>query len=256
MIDACSQITKEEVEAALGRTVMEPTRGEELVSRREGTLNSSCMFGSDEGFASLDIKQQSPTSTIAWNATRSYRELKDLIKGGAGQSSVRLEEVNGLGADAFAQIREEAGNHETTELRVLIKRAILTIRVNALASTSTLEVAKTLAGKVISRLGMSDSDILVATPDTSATEPQSEAKSDKDERLKSSKDSQTERASAKKVERSSAKKDTKATSARNSKSVSRRATEPSSKVSRNSTRRTTDRVKKEPPKTTKTRRRS
>ena len=250
-IDACSQITREEVEDALGRTVMEPTRGDELVSRREGALTSSCMFGSNEGFASLDVKQQDPASTTAWNAARSYGELKGLIfNGGGGQSSGRLEKVAGLGVDAFARTKEETVNYETTELRVLSKRTILTIRVNALASTSTLEAAKTLAGKVLSRLESYESNIIVAAPETPPTAPKDSAKVDKDERLTSSKRSKTEPKGAKKVERESERKATKTASSKGGKDVSRRrANEPSAKVSQKSAKRTADRGKKETRKT-------
>lgn len=249
-IDACSQITKGEVEAALGKTVMEPTRGDDLVFRKEGTLTSSCMFGGNEGFVSLDIKQQAPASTIAWNAARAYEELKSLIiKGSGGQSSARLEEISGLGADAFAQTREEAENHETTELRILSKRTILTLRVNTLASTSTLEVAKILAGKVISRLQMYEGDVIVAKPETPSTTPKPEPDSDRDRRLKSQEGSRSERRSAKKVERASEQKSGKVASARGGKSVSRRANEPSSRVSQKSATRTANKGKKETTKT-------
>ena len=39
-LDVCSQLTREEVEAALGRPVKEPMRGSDLTSRRSGTLTS------------------------------------------------------------------------------------------------------------------------------------------------------------------------------------------------------------------------
>lgn len=243
-IDACAQITREEVEAALDGTVMEPTRGDDLVSRKEGTLTSSCMFGSDEGFVSLDIKQQNPASTTAWNAARSYEELKELIiKNGEGQSYARLEEVTGLGAAAFAQTSEEANNHETTQLRVLVKRFILTIRVSAMASTPTLEVAKILAGKVLPRLETYEGDAIVATPSTT---PKPAVKLNEDERLQSQKGSQMEsKKSAKRDERAPVQKATKATPVRGDKRASRRANEPSSKSSQKSANRTVGRVKKE-----------
>ncbi len=245
-IDACSQITKGEVEAALGKTVMEPTRGDDLVFRKEGTLTSSCMFGGNEGFVSLDIKQQAPASTTVWNAARAYGELKSLIiKGSGGQSSARLEEISGLGADAFAQTREEAENHETTELRILSKRTILTLRVNTLASTSTLEAAKTVAEKVMPRLESYEGTLIVAAPDTKATAPKPTAKPDADERLKSSKGSQTaQKKSAKQVERPSTEK-----ADRGGKRVSRRAEKQSSQVSRKSANRNANRGKKEATKT-------
>ena len=243
-IDACAQITREEVEAALDGTVMEPTRGDDLMSRKEGTLTSSCMFGSDEGFVSLDIKQQNPASTTAWNAARSYEELKELIiKNGEGQSYAKLEEVTGLGAAAFAQTSEQANDHETTDLRVLVKRFILTIRVSALASTPTLEVAKILAGKVIPRLETYGGDAIVATPSTT---PKPAVKLNEDERLKSEKGSQVEsKKSAKRDERATVQKATKAASARGDKRASRRANESSPKSSQKSANRTVGRNKKE-----------
>ena len=259
-IDACSNITREEVEAAIGRTVMEPTRGNELVSRKEGTVNSSCMFGSDEGFVSLDIKQQDPASTIAWNASQAYKELKDLItEGFSGQSSVKLEEVTGIGSSAFAQTNEDSGNYETTELRVLIKPAILTIRVSTPAPPSPLEAAKTLAGKVVSRLERYEDDTVIAAPDSQATEPQPKAKSDEDQSRKSPKGTQVDQKSKKETERTSIQKSGKAASANGNKGVSRRTDEPSSKGSQKSTKRTADSSKKETKKTarpsTKTRKR-
>lgn len=249
-IDACSHITREEVEEAVGRTVMEPTRGDELVSRREGTLNSSCMFGSDEGYVSLDIKQQDPSSNIAWNASQSYRELKELIvEGFSGQSSVRLEEVNGIGLSAFAQTNKDAGSYETTELRVLVKAAILTIRVSVPSPPPTLEAAETLAGKVVPRLEKYEDDAPVAAPDLQATEPKPKAKSDEDERRQSSKGSQAEQKREKEAERTSAQKSGKAGSARGNKNVSRQRDEPRSKGSQRSTGRTAERSKKETKKT-------
>jgi hypothetical protein len=247
-IDACSQITREEVEAALGSTVKEPTRGDELVSRREGTLTSSCMFASDEGFVSLDIKQQDPASSIAWNPARSYEELKELlIKGGGGQSSVRFEEVTGLGDASFAQIRDEAGNHETTELRILINHVILTIRVSAEASTSTLEVAKVLAGNVLPRLERYGS--IAAKP---SIKPKPTVKRDEDEQL-SSKGSDTEHKGEKKAERSStARKADRTASARKGRDAPRRTDERSAKSSQKSTKRTAERGKKETTKTART----
>ena len=153
-LDVCSQLTREEVEAALGRPVKEPTRGSDLTSRRSGTLTSSCMFGGDEGFVSLDVKRQAPTSTTTWNAAKSYEELKDrIVKARSGESFTRLAEVSGIGVNAFAETRDEMANFQTTELRVLTKQSILTVRVVGLSAvTSTLEAAKILAGKVVLRL--------------------------------------------------------------------------------------------------------
>ena len=243
-IDACAQITRGEVEDALGDTVMQPTRGEDLVSRKEGTLISSCMFGSDEGFVSLDVKQQNPASTTAWNAARSYEELKELIiKNGEGQSYAKLEEVTGLGAAAFAQTSGAANNHLTTELRVLVKRFILTIRVSALASTQTLEVAKTLAGTVIPRLETYEGDAIVATPTTT---PKPAIKLNEDESLKSAEGSQRERRkSAKQVERTPVQKAAKTASARGDTKTSRRANEPGSKSNQKSAQRNSGRNRKE-----------
>jgi hypothetical protein len=153
-LDVCSQLTREEVEAALGRPVKEPARGPDLTSRRSGTLTSSCMFGGDEGFVSLDVKRRAPASTTAWDAAKSYEELKDrIVKAQSGESLIRFVEVPGMGAAAFAETKEEAANFQTTELRVLTGQSILTIRVVGLsAATSTLEAAKILAGKAVPRL--------------------------------------------------------------------------------------------------------
>ena len=103
-LNVCSQLTREEVEAALGRPVKEPMRGTELSSRRSGTLSSSCMFGGEEGFVSLGVKRQAPGSTTTWNAAKSYEELKDrIVKAQSGESLVKLAEVSGIGVDAFAE---------------------------------------------------------------------------------------------------------------------------------------------------------
>lgn len=153
-LDVCSQLTREEAEDALGRPVKKPTRGPDLTSRRSGTLTTSCMFGGDEGFVSLDVKRQDPASTTKWDAAKSYEELKDrIVKAQSGESLIRLVEVSGIGAAAFAETKEEAASFQTTELRVLTRQFILTIRVVGLSAvTSTLEAAKIVAGKVVPRL--------------------------------------------------------------------------------------------------------
>lgn len=165
-LDVCSQLTREEVEAALGRPVKEPTRGSDLTSRRAGTLTSSCMFGGDEGFVSLGVKRQSPASTTPWNAAKSYEELKDrIVKAQSGDSLIRLIEVSGIGVAAFAETKEEAANFQTTELRILTRQSILTIRVVGLsAATSTLEAAKTLAGKAVPRLEQYEREGIIPAP--------------------------------------------------------------------------------------------
>jgi len=245
-MDACSYITRREVEAAIDRTVMEPTRGDELVSRKESTLNSSCMFGSDEGYVSLDIKQQDPASNTAWNAPQSYKELKERIREGfGGQSSVKLEEITDIGLSAFAQTNEAAGSYEMTELRVLIKSAILTIRVSVPPPPTTLEAAKTLAANVVPRLEKYESDNGITAPVTQATEPSPTAKDDGDERRKSSRDAQAEQKSAKEVERTSVQKAGKASSAKDKKGISRQPDQTSSKGRQKSTKGTTDRGKQE-----------
>jgi hypothetical protein len=172
-LDVCSQLTREEVEAALGRPVKEPMRGTELSSPRSGTLTSSCMFGGDEGFVSLGVKRQAPASTITWNAARSYEELKDrVIKAQSGESVIRLTEVSGIGVDAFAETKEETINFQTTELRVLSKHSILTIRVvGLLAATSTLEAAKILAGKAVPRLEKYERAGIIPRLDSTSTAP-------------------------------------------------------------------------------------
>ena len=242
ILDACSQLMKEEVEAALGRTVMEPTHSNELVSRRAGTLTSSCMFGSDQGFVSVSVRQQSPASATAWDAARAYEELKDLIVKGDGEKTpVGFEEVSGLGAEAFAETKQEAVNYETTELRVLSKRSILTIRVTAPASIPTLEAARMLAAKAISRLEGYESNARDPAP-----------RRDRDERRKASGSSQAENKSAKKPERSpvarAAKTAPKTASARVGKGVSRQAGETGSKLRRESANSTAERGKKRPAK--------
>jgi hypothetical protein len=153
-LDVCSQLTREEVEAALGKPVKEPIRGTDLTSRRSGTLTSSCMFGGEEGFVSVGVRRQDPASVTKWDAAKSYEELKDRItKAQGGESLIRVAEVSGIGTAAFAETKEEAANYQTTELRALTKHSILTIRVVGLsAATSTLEAAKILAGKAVLRL--------------------------------------------------------------------------------------------------------
>jgi hypothetical protein len=167
-LDVCSQLTREEVEAALGRPVKEPTRGTELTSRRSGTITSSCMFGGDEGFVSLGVKRQAPASTTTWNAAKSYEELKDRIAKAQGKESlIKFAEVSGIGVDAFAETKEEAVNFQTTELRVLTKQSILTIRVVGLqTATSTLEAAKILAGKAVPRLEKYERAGIIPAPDS------------------------------------------------------------------------------------------
>jgi hypothetical protein len=246
-IDACSHITREEVEATVDRTVMEATRGDELVSRKEGSLTSSCMFGSDEGYVSLDIKQQDPASDTVWDASQSYKELKDLIgEGFSGQSSVKLEEVAGVGTHAFAQTNRDSGNYGTTELRVLIKGAILTIRVSLPPPPSTLDAAKTLAGKVVPRLEGYVSDLVVAVPDSQPTEPKPKVKLDEDERRQSPKGSQAQQKGKPEVERASPQKAGKVASV---KGGARQTDEPSSKGSQKTTKRTAGRSKEETKKT-------
>ena len=254
-LDVCSLTTREEVEAALGRTVMEPTRADELVSRKAGTVTSSCMFGSNEGFIRLSVRQQDPASSTMWNAARAYGDLKELVKGSDGQPSGRSEEVTGLGADAFAETKAETANFETTELRILGKRTLLTIRVTGPASTPTLEAAKMIAAKAASRLERYESDAIVPAPKTPSTAPESTAKLDGDERVKAPEGVQIERKSAKKVERPRAQMATKATTPTVSKNNSRRTDGSSPKKNKESAKRTADRTKKAARANTKSKRR-
>jgi len=244
LLDACSLITREEVESALGRTVMEPARGNEIVSQRAGTVTTSCMFGSNEGFVSLNIKQRDPASTIAWNAARSYQELKEMIfKSRSGDSSGRLEEVSGIGVDAFAEIKEETTNYQTTELRVLSKYSILTVRVVGPAATSTLEVAKTLAGKAIRRLEKYEMNAAIPTSDSTPTAPVPSLNSV--ERPRAPEKSRAEPRSVKEVEPSRPQKNTNATSAKVANNNSRRAERVGSKESKKSSARAVNRTKRE-----------
>ena len=254
-LDVCSQLTREEVEAALGRPVKEPMRGTELSSRRSGTLTSSCMFGGDEGFVSLGVKRQAPNSTTAWNAAKSFEELKDRIfKAQSGESAVRLAEVSGLGADAFAETKEETVNFQTTELRVLSRHSILTIRVvGLLAATSSLEAAKILAGKALPRLEEYERAGIIPRPDSTSTAPGPGANLGDDQRQRMPEKSRVERKTAKESEQSPTRGITKAATAQVGKNSSRRADEASSKQSRKSvkesTKRTPERTKREATKT-------
>jgi hypothetical protein len=254
-LDVCSQLTREEVEAALGRPVKEPMRGTELSSRRSGTLTSSCMFGGDEGFVTLGVKRQSPTSTTTWNAAKAYEELKDrIVKAQSGESPVRLAEVSGIGVDAFAETKEETVNFQTTELRVLSKHSILTIRVvGLLAATSSLEAAKMLAGKAVPRLEEYERAGIIPGPNLTSTAPEPGADLGEDKRQRMPEKSPVERKTAKEVEQSPTRGNTKAATAKVGKNNSRRADEASSKQSKKSvkgsTKRTPDRTKREATKT-------
>ncbi len=245
-IDPCSLITREEVEAALGRTVMEPTRGNEIVSPRAGTMNTSCMFGSDEGFVSLNIKQRDPASRVAWNAARSYEELKGIIfKSRNGESSGRLEEIPGIGVDAFAETKEETMNYQTTELRVLSKYSILTVRVVRPSAISTLEAAKTLAGKAILRLDKYEMNAAIPTSDPTPVAPAPATNLNNSERPKAPEKSRAEPKIVKEVEPSRPRKNTKATSAKVENNNSRRADKPGSKESKRASTRAVNRNKRE-----------
>jgi hypothetical protein len=254
-LDVCSQLTREEVEAALGRPVKEPMRGTELSSRRSGTITSSCMFGGDEGFVSLHVKRQSPTSTTKWNAAKYYEELKDrIVKAQSEGSVVSLAEVAGIGVDAFAETKEETVNFQTTELRVLSKHSILTIRVvGLLAATSTLEDAKILAGKAVPRLQEYERAGIIPGPDSTSTAPEPGANLSDDKRQRMPEKSRAERKATKEVGQSPTRVNTKATTAKVGKNNSRRADGASSKQSKKSvkesTKRTPDRTKREATKT-------
>lgn len=255
-LDVCSHLTKEEVEAALGKPVKEPMRGTELSSRRAGSLTSSCMFGGDEGFVSLHVKRQSPTSTTRWNAAKSYRELKDLIvKAEGGESVVSLTEVAGIEVDAFAETDEEVANFQTTELRVLSKHSILTIRVVGLSAvTSTLEDAKILAGKAVPRLQEYERAGIIPGPVSTSAAPEPGANPSDDKRQRMPEKSRAERKTTKEVEQPPTRGNTKATAAKVGKNNSRRADEASSRQGKKSvkepTKRTPDRTNRGATKTT------
>jgi hypothetical protein len=254
-LDVCSQLTREEVEAALGRPVREPMRGTELSSRRSGTLTSSCMFGGDEGFVSLHVKRQSPTSTTRWNAAKSYEELRDrIVTAQSGESVVRLAEVSGIGVDAFAETKEETVNFQTTELRVLSRHSILTVRVvGLLAATSSLEAAKILAGKAVPRLEEYERAGIIPAPDSTSTAAERGANSGDDKRQRVPEEPRAERRTTKEVEQSPTRGNTKAATAKVGKNNSRRADEASSKQSKKSVKesakKTPDRTKREATKT-------
>jgi hypothetical protein len=244
--DACAQLTREEVEAALGRTFMEPARGSEIVSQKAGTVTNSCMFGSNEGFVSLNIKQHDPTSATAWDAARSYQELKELIfkSRSGGEASATLEDVSGIGMDAFAETKEETANYQTTELRVLSNYSILTVRVVGPAATSTLEAAKTLAGKAILRLEKNEMNAAITTSGPTPTTPRPGASPSDGERPRAPEKSRAEPRPVKEVEPSRPPKDKKAASPQVGKNSLRRADRPNSKESRKSTTRAVNRTKK------------
>lgn len=254
-LDVCSHLTREEVEAALGRPVKEPMRGTELSSRRSGTLTSSCMFGGEEGFVSLHVKRQSPTSTTRWDAAESFEELKGrIVKAQSGESLVRLSEVSGIGASAFAETKEETVNFQTTELRVLSRHSILTIRVvGLLEATSTLEDAKILAEKAVPRLEEYERAGIIPGPDSASTAPEPGANPGDDKRQRTPEKSRDERKTTKEVEQSPARGSTKATTAKAGKNNPRRADEAGSKQSKKSVKesakKTPDRTKREAPKT-------
>ncbi len=245
-IDPCSPITRDEVEAALGRTVMEPARGNEIASPRAGTVTTSCMFGSNEGFVSLNIKQRDPASSLAWNAAQSYEELKEIIfKSRSGESSGRLEEVSGIGMDAFAETKEESVNYQTTELRVLSKYSILTVRVVGPTAISTLEAAKTLAGKAIRRLDKYEMNAAIPTSDSTPAAPEPGTNLNNAERPRAPEKSRAEPKSVQVVEPSRPQRNTKATSAKVGNNNSRRADRLGSKESKKVSTRAVNRNKRE-----------
>lgn len=259
-LDVCSQLTREEVEAALGRSVAAPVPGAALTSRRAGTITSSCMFSSSEGFVSLDIKRQDPASRIVWNAAKAYEELKALIvKTHGAESAVKFEEVAGIGINAFAEITEETTGYKTTELRVLGKRSILTVRVVGSPANSTLEAAKTLALKAITRLERYEETAIIPTPEATRPTPDSAAKHKEDGRSRVSENSQAERKNTKDTKEPPARRVKNETSVAAGKSSGRRRAESGSKErkadSRESARRTPDRNKRVMPRRSNSRRR-
>jgi hypothetical protein len=262
-LDACFEIEREEVEAALGLKVSGPTRGAELVSRRAGTLTSSCTFGGDRGFVRINVRRPDPGAETSWSAAQTYQELKALVaREGGEEASDRVEEVAGLGADAFAETKTETVNHQTTELRVLSKRSILTLRVTGPASAPTLDAAKTLAAQALSGLERHEGMTAMPAPERRATpkaaaadgekRPQGDEEKSRSERKGAKKDENPKRdKSPKRDERTAARRDS-ATGGRN---VSRRAEETKSKASRNSavkSKKETAKSKRETTKTTRT----
>jgi hypothetical protein len=183
---------------------------------------------------------------IAWNAARSYEELKGIIfKSRNGESSGRLEEISGIGVDAFAETKEETMNYQTTELRVLSKYSILTVRVVGPSATSTLEAAKTLAGKAILRLEKYEINAAIPTSDSTPTAPAPPPNLNNVERPRVPEKSRAEARSAKEVEPSKPRKNTRATSAKVENNNSRRADKSGSKESKRASTRAVNRNKRE-----------
>jgi hypothetical protein len=257
-LDVCSQLTREEVEAALGRPVKEPMRGTELSSRRTGTLTSSCMFGGEEGFVSLGVKRQSPNATTAWYAAKAFEELKDrIVEANSGESLVKVAEVSGIGAGAFAETKEETVNFQTTELRVLSRRSILTVRVvGLLEATSSFDAARTLAEKALPRLEEYERAGIIRGPESAATANRPEADPDDDKSQETRDRARAERKDAKEAERSAARDDKKAAASKAGKDGSRRAddradSKQGKKSARESAKKSPEKPKKESPKTAK-----
>jgi hypothetical protein len=166
-----------------------------------------------------------------------------------------LAEVSGIGVDAFAETKEETVNFETTELRVLSKHSILTIRVvGLLAATSSLEAAKILAGKAVPRLEEYERAGIIPGPDSTSTAPEPGANLGDDKRQRMPEKSRAERKTTKEVEQSPARGNTKVTTATVGKNNSRRADEASSRQGKKSVKepakRTPDRTKREATKPT------
>lgn len=248
-LDVCSQLTREEVEAALGRSVAAPVPGAALTSRRAGTLTSSCMFSSSQGFVSLDIKRQDPSSKTIWNAAKAYADLKGLIvKNHGPESAVRFEEVAGVGINAFVETTEETTGYKTTELRALGKRSILTVRVVGPPANSTIEAAKTLALKAITRLERYEEAATIPTPEATVPSPAAAANRNEEVRPRVSENSQAEQKNTKDTNRPPARRGKNENSVEADKSSSRRRAESGSRERRAggsaSARRTEDRTKR------------
>jgi len=194
------------------------------------------MFGGDEGFVSLHVKRQSPASTTRWDAAKSFKELKDrIVEGQGGEAVVRVTDVSGIGVDAFAETKEETANFQTTELRVLSRRSILTIRVvGLLAATSSLEDAKILAGKAVPRLEEYERAGVIPGPDSTSAAPKPGDDLGDAKRQRVPEKSRDEPKTTKESERSRKRGDTKAAAANSGKSGSRRDDEASSKRSKKS----------------------
>jgi hypothetical protein len=218
------------------------------------------MFSSSQGFVSLDIKRQDPSSTTIWNAAKAYEDLKKLIiKADGAESSGRAEEVSGVGINAFVETTEVTASSKTTELRVLGKRSILTVRVVGPPATSTLEAAKTLALKAIGRLEKFEEAAITPVPVTTPPAPDPAPNLSEDERSRASEKPPSEQKNMRDINPTPARRGRNETPAAVAKSSERRRVETNSrerrKSGRESAQRTLDRKKRVTTKRSNSRRR-